>query len=86
MYKSLDSVDVGVCFDLSSVFASSTFNHISLTRLLSTHRKQLRSGNGHALKETLRQSLRGQGKDEASQWGGVVGDAEPQLQVACVNC
>lgn len=84
MYKSLDSVDVGVCFDVSSVFASSTFNHISLTRLLSTHRKQLRSGNGHALEETLRQ--RGQGKDKASPGGGMVGDAEPQLQVVCVNC
>ena len=52
------------------------FNHISLTRLLSAHREQLRSGNRHVLEETLHQSLREQ----------VVGDAEPRLQVVCVNC
>lgn len=43
-----------------------------------THRKQLRSGNGHALEETLRQRRQGNGK--ASPGGGVVVDAEPQLQ------
>ena len=31
---SLNAVDVGVCFNLSPVFDSSTFNHINLTRLL----------------------------------------------------
>ena len=59
-----------------------TYFNISLTQVfISTHTEHLRSGNEHALEETLQRPLKWLVQDEASRGGGVEGDVVPQPQV-----